>query len=91
MFRSNQIVLSFAVVALLAGAVACSTLTQPSSSLNVLATTTFLAEMAQNVAGNGLHVDSLMPIGTDPHSFEPTPGDVRRIADIRVDFKRRGL
>ncbi len=47
---------------------------------SVLAAETFLADIAQNVAGDRLHVDSLIPAGIDPHSFEPTPADVRKVA-----------
>jgi ABC-type Zn uptake system ZnuABC Zn-binding protein ZnuA len=50
----------------------------------VLAAETFLADIAQNVAGDRLKVDALMPIGVDPHSFEPTPADVRKVADSQV-------
>ncbi len=46
----------------------------------VLAAETFLADIAQNVAGDRLHVDALIPVGVDPHSFEPTPADVRKVA-----------
>ena len=52
--------------------------------LKVLATETFLADIAQNVAGNRLKIDALLPVGADPHSFEPTPSDVRRVADSTV-------
>lgn len=52
--------------------------------LNVLAVETFLADIARNVAGERLTVDALMPVGVDPHSFEPTPGDVRRVAESQV-------
>jgi ABC-type Zn uptake system ZnuABC Zn-binding protein ZnuA len=72
------------ISALLAGAVACATPPASASSLRVLATTTFLADMAQNVAGTRAHVDALMPVGVDPHSFEATPADVRRVADSTV-------
>ncbi|MBM3129217.1 MAG: zinc ABC transporter substrate-binding protein [Chloroflexi bacterium] len=54
------------------------------STLKVLAAETFLADIAQNVAGNRLKVDALIPIGVDPHGFEPTPADVRRVADSQV-------
>lgn len=47
---------------------------------SVLAAETFLADIAQNVAGDRLHVDALIPVGVDPHSFEPTPADVRKVA-----------
>ncbi|MGQ9841907.1 MAG: metal ABC transporter substrate-binding protein, partial [Anaerolineae bacterium] len=52
--------------------------------LKVLATETFLADIAQNVAGDRLKVDSLVPIGVDPHVFEPTPQDVARINQSQV-------
>jgi ABC-type Zn uptake system ZnuABC Zn-binding protein ZnuA len=53
-------------------------------SLNVLAVETFLADMAQHVAGDRLQVAALMPIGMDPHAFEPAPQDVARVADSDV-------
>jgi len=48
--------------------------------LNVVATTSVLADVAQQVAGDLFRVDALIPPGTDPHSFEPTPDDLKRIA-----------
>ncbi len=53
-------------------------------SLNVLASTTFLADIAQNVAGDRLKVESLLPIGSDPHAYQPTPADAAKIADSDV-------
>ena len=50
----------------------------------VLAVETFLAEIAQNVAGERVRVESLIPLGLDPHAFEPTPQDVRKIAESNV-------
>ncbi len=54
------------------------------SSLKVVAVESFLADIAQNVAGDRARVDALMPVGVDPHSFEPTPQDVRKVADSDV-------
>lgn len=53
-------------------------------TLSVLAAESFIADMAQNVAGDRLNVETLMPLGLDPHAFEPTPQDVGRIADSQV-------
>jgi ABC-type Zn uptake system ZnuABC Zn-binding protein ZnuA len=39
-----------------------------------------MADIVQNVAGDRLKVEALMPLGADPHSFEPTPQDVARVA-----------
>jgi manganese/iron transport system substrate-binding protein len=50
----------------------------------VLAVETFLAEIAQNVAGERVKVESLIPLGMDPHAFEPTPQDVQKIAESNL-------
>ena len=47
----------------------------------VLTDTTFLADIVQNVAGERMAVSALLPLGADPHSFEPTPRDAKRIAE----------
>ena len=41
---------------------------------------TFLADIAQNVAGDRFTVESLVPRGADPHAFEPTPRDLATVA-----------
>ena len=50
----------------------------------VLASATFLADIAQNVAGDRVKVESLLPIGADPHSYQPTPKDVTKIAESKL-------
>jgi ABC-type Zn uptake system ZnuABC Zn-binding protein ZnuA len=59
---------------------------QDQSSLKVLAVESFLADIVQNVAGDRLDVETLMPKGLDPHSFEPTPRDVAMISEIDILF-----
>jgi ABC-type Zn uptake system ZnuABC Zn-binding protein ZnuA len=54
------------------------------AALKVLAVESFLADIAQNVAGGRLTVGELLPLGLDPHAFMPTPKDVARIADSNV-------
>jgi ABC-type Zn uptake system ZnuABC Zn-binding protein ZnuA len=54
------------------------------TALKVVASETFLADIAQNVAGDRTKIEALMPIGVDPHGFEPTPTDVAKIADSNV-------
>lgn len=56
----------------------------PTATLRVVAVETFLADIAQNVAGERVAVQSLMPLGMDPHGFEPTPQDVKKVADSNV-------
>ena len=52
--------------------------------LNVLAVESFLADIAQQVAGERLKVEALVPTGVDPHTFQPTPQDVVKIAESQV-------
>lgn len=48
--------------------------------LKAIASASFLADIAQHVAGDRFAVRSLVPLDTDPHSFEPTPADLREVA-----------
>jgi ABC-type Zn uptake system ZnuABC Zn-binding protein ZnuA len=50
----------------------------------LLTSTTILADIARHVAGDRLEVDSLLPIGTDPHSYQATPQDVAKLAKSKL-------
>ena len=58
-----------------------------SSKPIVLTTFTVLADIASNVAGEHLQVESITKIGAEIHGYEPTPGDLRRAsqADLILD------
>lgn len=53
----------------------------------VLTTFTVLADMARNVAGDHLEVDSITKVGAEIHGYEPTPGDIAKAseADLILD------
>ena len=53
-------------------------------TLSVVATTTIIQDIAQNVAGDVLPVDYLVPTDGDVHQYEPTPADVQKIADANL-------
>jgi ABC-type Mn2+/Zn2+ transport system ATPase subunit/ABC-type Zn uptake system ZnuABC Zn-binding protein ZnuA len=38
-----------------------------------------IADMADAIGGKRLAVESFLPIGADPHTYEPTPSDARRV------------
>lgn len=46
----------------------------------VLATTTILADVARNVAGDLITVEALIPADADTHAYEPTAQDALRIS-----------
>ena len=56
----------------------------PRDGLTVLAAETFLADIAQHVAGERLAVESILLPGVDPHEFQATPQDAIRIAEADV-------
>ena len=75
---------SLTVAVTLVGLVGC-TATRPVRQQDtirpkVLASFTILADMAQAVAGDHLEVASLVKLGAEVHSYEPTPGDLRQAA-----------
>lgn len=48
--------------------------------------TTILADLVRQVAGDEWSVVSLLPVGADPHAYQPGPGDAQRLsgADLVV-------
>lgn len=78
-------------LALVAGALSgCSTSAMERASDDrpvVLTTFTVLADVAQNVAGDHLRVESITKVGAEIHGYEPTPGDIARAseADLILD------
>lgn len=71
----------FILLALFLGACAAPAPQGAQDGLNVLASTTFLADIARNVAGDRAQVESLLPVGADPHAYQAAPSDVARIAE----------
>jgi manganese/iron transport system substrate-binding protein len=49
-------------------------------ALVVVATTTVFADLVRQAGGSAVRVTSLVPAGADPHTYAPTPSDVRSIA-----------
>ena len=47
----------------------------------VVVTTNIMADWVRQVGGDRVDVSSLVPVGADPHSFQPGARDIARIAD----------
>jgi ABC-type Zn uptake system ZnuABC Zn-binding protein ZnuA len=54
--------------------------------LHVLTTVSPLTNIVKNVAGSSIHLHGLIPGGTDSHTFEPTPADLKYLvaADLII-------
>lgn len=55
--------------------------------LRVVCTTSFLADISAQVLGEEGAVTSILPIGTDPHIYDPVPEDSRTIAEADLLIK----
>jgi len=56
----------------------------------VIATTSIIADIASKIGGNKIIVNSLVPVGSDPHLFDPVPSDAEKVAKADLIF-RNGL
>lgn len=50
----------------------------------VLTSTTILADITRNIAGDRAGVESLLPIGADPHSYQATPQDIAKVSESKL-------
>ena len=68
--------------------VACSSPYNASSSgkLQVVATTTIVADVVRQIGGDNIDLTTLMPVGTDPHAFQPAPQDAAKVANAKLIF-----
>ncbi|MFK8005103.1 MAG: metal ABC transporter solute-binding protein, Zn/Mn family [Saprospiraceae bacterium] len=53
----------------------------------IVATASMIFDIAQNIVGDKFEVTTIVPIGKDPHTYEPTPGDATMVAYADVIFK----
>ena len=53
----------------------------PADPIQVVVTTSIVADWVENVGGEHVDVFSLVPVGVDPHGFQPGAQDVAKVAD----------
>jgi len=60
----------------------------PSSDkkIKVVATYSIVADMVENVVGDKGEVYSMVPIGTDPHMYDPLPNDTKKVSEADLVF-----
>jgi ABC-type Zn uptake system ZnuABC Zn-binding protein ZnuA len=52
----------------------------------IVATASIMQDIVQNIAGSDIQVESIVPIGGDPHIYDPTPSDAALISQSKVIF-----
>lgn len=86
MMHPNNRFFTFSLLCLLL-ATGCRTEPLPpesNQSPKGIATESFLADIAQNIAGDKITFTSLIPVGVDPHAFEPVPSDVVNVTESEI-------
>jgi ABC-type Zn uptake system ZnuABC Zn-binding protein ZnuA len=71
---------------LIAGILLSGCTQQTKSGLNVVVTTTIIGDVVHQVGGDRINLVVLLPVGADPHTYEPRPQDVAAIHDADVVF-----
>lgn len=78
-----QIGLLLLAVLALAG---CNSPQAAGKGLRVAATTTLVGDVVQQVGGEKIALTVLLPVGADPHTFEPRPQDMAALSEAQVVF-----
>jgi|SRR5690625_1795533 len=59
---------------------------ETNEKLNVVTSFTLIEDIAHEVGGDRVEVYNMVPIGTDPHEYEPLPDDIKAATDADVLF-----
>lgn len=62
-------------------------LLQSQDKPKVVATASMIWDMAKHIGGDYLDIQCIVPIGGDPHIYEPTPGDVKKVSAAQLVLK----
>ncbi len=54
---------------------------QAQEKINIVASASMWADMVENIAEDKATIDRIVPIGGDPHTYEPTPSDAIKVSN----------
>ena len=67
---------------------ACAPSAKPAAgNIQVVATTSILADIVSQVGGDLVSVDSLVPAGVNEHEYQPSPRDIAAVSDAALVFQ----
>ena len=56
------------------------------TKLKVVSTNSIIGDMVEKIGGDLIDAHSIVPVGTDPHEYEPLPEDIRKASEADVVF-----
>lgn len=84
--KENTTLLSIALSLSLLLAACAAPVFQDTGKMRILATTSIVGDVVSRVGGEHVQVSVLLPLGSDPHAFEPRPQDAAALADAELVF-----
>lgn len=84
--NKGQIALFLSVVLLSGVLAACAARPGASAQVQVVTTNNIVADWVRQAGGERVEVFALLPIGADPHTFQPGARDVARVAGADLIF-----
>ncbi|MEG1486915.1 metal ABC transporter substrate-binding protein [Lactococcus sp.] len=89
--KHKKFLLAIVLIMTAISLVACSKNTNQSikkadDKLNVVVTNSILADMTKNIAKDKINLHSIVPVGKDPHEYEPLPDDVQKTSRADLIF-----
>ena len=79
--RTIAAIALFAVFALATAACSDTAPSVDSDRLSIVATTSILGDVVRNIVGNDAAVEVLIPVGADPHDYQPSARQVASVAE----------
>lgn len=85
MKKINMVLVSVAVIVIMILSACANTNTQ-GDLIKVVASTTIVGDVVSQIGGDRINLTVLLPVGADPHTYEPRPQDAASISDAQIIF-----
>jgi ABC-type Zn uptake system ZnuABC Zn-binding protein ZnuA len=86
--KITNALITLIIIALAFSASACGTGTPtPTGQITVIATTSILADVVNQVGGDLVAVTALVPPGANEHEYQPSPRDIAAVSDAALVFE----
>lgn len=84
MKKSLSLILVVALIGLFAVGCGSESAVDDNGSYNVIATTTIIADVVEQIGGEYVNIESLMGPGVDPHLYKASAGDVTKMQNADI-------